>query len=293
MADDTTSGVIHDIGFRHYTGPRLGRAWAVRSLLVETLRGVYGLGRPSKVKVMPWVLVGIFALPALVIGILLILLKLGDLPWTYAGYPAGMALILTLFVAGRAPYAVSGDLRDGVMPLYLSRPVKSSDYVLAKFWGLALGLFLFTLLPETLLLIGALLGKLPIGANILGWLGGLIVAAVLAVVLSAIGLAIASITPRRGIGVAAIVTTLILAGGFAAILHETLNRKGSGEAAAYVTAINPYGLANSISVSWLGVDGARAPAGWLGALFLLVVFVTVVGGCLAFLVRRYRKVGGL
>ena len=42
-----TADVIHDIGFRHYDGPRLGRGWIVRSLLLETLRGVFGLGRPS------------------------------------------------------------------------------------------------------------------------------------------------------------------------------------------------------------------------------------------------------
>ena len=34
--------VIHDIGFRHYDGPRLGRGWAFRSLLLETLRGITG-----------------------------------------------------------------------------------------------------------------------------------------------------------------------------------------------------------------------------------------------------------
>ena len=59
--------VIHDIGFRHYDGPRLGRGWAFRSLLLETLRGAFGLGRPAKVKIMPWVLIGLFTVPAIVI----------------------------------------------------------------------------------------------------------------------------------------------------------------------------------------------------------------------------------
>ena len=62
-----TNSVIHDIGFRHYDGPRLGRGWAFRSLLLETYRGAFGLGRPAKVKIMPWVLVGLFTIPAIVI----------------------------------------------------------------------------------------------------------------------------------------------------------------------------------------------------------------------------------
>ena len=60
--------VIHDIGFRHYDGVRFGRGWIVRSLLVETVRGIFGLGRPAKSKIMPWVLFGILLLPPLIIA---------------------------------------------------------------------------------------------------------------------------------------------------------------------------------------------------------------------------------
>ena len=48
-----STGVIHDIGYRHYDGPRLGRGYLLRSLYVESLRGAYGLGRSAKSKVMP------------------------------------------------------------------------------------------------------------------------------------------------------------------------------------------------------------------------------------------------
>ena len=48
--------VIHNIGYRHYDGPRLGRAYARRSLFSQSLRGAYGLGRSAKSKVLPMLL---------------------------------------------------------------------------------------------------------------------------------------------------------------------------------------------------------------------------------------------
>ena len=68
-ADD----VIHDIGFRHYDGTRNGRGWVVRSLLVETVRGVFGLGRPARSKVMPWALIGILVVPPVIIALSILL----------------------------------------------------------------------------------------------------------------------------------------------------------------------------------------------------------------------------
>ena len=62
-------GAIHDIGYRHYDGPRLGASYIWRSLFVETLRGAYGLGRSARTKVMPFLLLAVMVLPAVVIGI--------------------------------------------------------------------------------------------------------------------------------------------------------------------------------------------------------------------------------
>jgi ABC-2 type transport system permease protein len=48
------SGVIHDIGYQRYTGPRLGRGYAIRSLYLHSLRTAFGLGRSAKAKIFPW-----------------------------------------------------------------------------------------------------------------------------------------------------------------------------------------------------------------------------------------------
>ena len=55
---------IHDIGYRSYDGPRLGRSYATRSLYSQSLRGAYGLGRSAKSKVLPMLLFVVMCVPA-------------------------------------------------------------------------------------------------------------------------------------------------------------------------------------------------------------------------------------
>ncbi len=95
--------VIHDIGFRHYDGQRLGRGWVVRSLLVDTVRGVFGLGRPARSKVTPWALIGILLIPPMIIALSILLTGGHDLPLSYTQYLDAMQLVVSLFVAGAAP----------------------------------------------------------------------------------------------------------------------------------------------------------------------------------------------
>jgi ABC-2 type transport system permease protein len=47
------AGVIHDIGYRHYEGPRLGRAAIARALGWHSLRSAFGVGRGAKAKIIP------------------------------------------------------------------------------------------------------------------------------------------------------------------------------------------------------------------------------------------------
>ena len=288
--------VIHDIGFRHYDGHRFGRGWVVRSLLVETVRGVFGLGRPAKSKVMPWSLIGILLIPPLVIAVSILLTGGDELAISYTQYPGAMELVISLFVAGAAPYCVSRDLRHGVMPLYLSRPMKRSDYVLAKFAGLAISLFGVLALAERLLLVGALLMKLPVGDQIAGWAGGILTVAILALILSGISLVIAAFTPRRGLGVAAIITGLLVVSGIVQILTAIADDKGYPTVASYLPALSPFSLVDGLAVRLLGVapsNGISYPAGALGLVVFGSLAVATVGACLAVLIRRYQKVGGV
>src|SRR5439155_3395446 len=80
------SDVIHDIGYRSYDGPRLGRGYATRSLLVHSLRGAYGLGRSGKSKVLPMLLYAAMCLPALIVVAVVIGTKSKQMPFEYTDY---------------------------------------------------------------------------------------------------------------------------------------------------------------------------------------------------------------
>ena len=54
-----SDGVIHDIGYQHYTGRRLGGRYATASLYTHSLRSAFGLGRSGKAKVFPFIVVGL------------------------------------------------------------------------------------------------------------------------------------------------------------------------------------------------------------------------------------------
>jgi ABC-2 type transport system permease protein len=219
MSQPHELGVIHDIGFRHYTGPRLGRGYLLLSLYTESLRGAYGLGRSGKSKIMPFVLLTAMILPAFIVAVVTAVTNADKLPLAYTSYSIQVQTIISVFLAAQAPALVSRDLRFKVMPLYFSRPLVRNDYVLAKLAALTTAVFILVAVPLTVLYVGALLAKLPFWAQTRGYLASLVGAAVLALVLAAIGLLIASITPKRGFGVAAIITVLLMLSVVSAVLQ--------------------------------------------------------------------------
>ena len=59
-------GVIHDLGYQHYDGPRLGRAGIIRALGWHSLRSAFGIGRGVRAKIVPILTLVIMCLPAVV-----------------------------------------------------------------------------------------------------------------------------------------------------------------------------------------------------------------------------------
>ena len=60
----------------------------------------------------------------------------------YVGIASTFTYAATVFVAVVAPELVSIDLRSNLLPLYLSRPLRRSDYALTKLAALAAAVFL-------------------------------------------------------------------------------------------------------------------------------------------------------
>ena len=96
-------GVIHDIGYRHYDGPRLGRGYLLRSLYIESLKGAYGLGRSAKSKVMPGLILAIMVFPAAIIAVVASVTAEKELPISCSAYISALGIAIAVFVASQAP----------------------------------------------------------------------------------------------------------------------------------------------------------------------------------------------
>ncbi|MDQ0933966.1 ABC transporter permease [Streptomyces turgidiscabies] len=290
---------IHNIGYRSYDGPRLGRAYARRSLYSQSLRGAYGLGRSVKSKVLPMVLFAVMCVPAAIMVAVTVATKAKQLPVEYTNYAIVMQAVIGLYVASQAPQAVSRDLRFKTVPLYFSRPIETADYVRAKFAALASALFIITAVPLVVLYAGALLAKLDFTDQTKGFLQGLVSVALLSLLFAGIGLVISAVTPRRGFGIAAVIAVLTISYGAVSTLQaiadaQTLGDGGSSSVVPWIGLFSPITLIDGVQTAFLGAKsaypGGVGPGAGEGVVFLLVVLGLVVG-CYGLLMRRYRKVG--
>jgi ABC-2 type transport system permease protein len=259
---------------------------------VHSLRGAFGLGRATRSKVVPFLLLAAMVVPAFVIALVVVLGGADELPLEYTSYAVRLGAVLTIFVAAQSPQAVSRDLRFRLVALYFARPISRATYVRTKLLAMSAALFAFLTAPLVVLYVGALLGELDVWDNTVGFLKGVVGAAMFAVVLASVGLAIAAWTPRRGIGVAAIVTVLTLLGGISAIVAGIAEEQGQDTVAGWAGLISPISIVDGVQV-WLLNSSASVVAGppgeWGGPVFALAA-VALVAVCYVLLMRRYRSV---
>jgi ABC-2 type transport system permease protein len=226
------SGSIFDLGYRRYEGPRLGRAYAIRSLVVDTFRGSYGLGRGGRAKVAPIALGAIAILPAIIfIGVLTLAARLGiqrelesATPLGYDGYFNAISVIVLLFCAAQAPELFSRDQRHSVLALYFSRALRRSDYALARLAGFALALLVLLLLPQLILFIGRVLLSTDIvtafGIDVVKVPAIVGQAAITAGLLGGLAMAVSAFTPRRAYATAGIIALFVVPGLVAGIVIQ-------------------------------------------------------------------------
>lgn len=294
MSEETSparAGAIHDIGYRPYDGPRLGTSYIRRSLFVETLRGAYGLGRSARSKVMPFLLLAVLVLPAVVMGIVTGYFGASSLPVRYTEYVVLLQVAVTIFLGSQAPAVMSRDLRFRVAPLYFSRPLSRQQYVQAKYAGMAVAVFVLLALPITLLLAGALLAELPLGEQLPDYLRAMAGAACYALLLAGIALVVAAMTPRRGLGVAAVVGVLLVLSGLQIAVSGMASEFGSDTFVGYTGLISPYTLVDGVVTGVLGAESSvdQGPPGAVGTAVFVALAVLLVAGSYAALVARYRK----
>jgi ABC-2 type transport system permease protein len=293
------TSVIHDIGYRNYDGPRLGRAYAVRSLFTHNLRAAYGLGRPAKSKIMPFLLFAIMMLPAVIsVAVTALASKIGNgAPVNlirYSSYAVYLQPLVAIFLAAQSPVLASRDLRFHVTPLYFSRPLSRLDYVLAKYGALTAALFILLATPVTLLFAGALATKQKdLGQHTLHWLGGMAGCLIFALVLAAIGLVVAAFTPRRGFGVTAVMAVYLISTAAVGSIQGIAENQTKFTVARWAGLFTPFNLVDDVQVWALGAKSSAPeppPSGLGGPVFTLVC-AAIVAGAIAVLYQRFRKAG--
>lgn len=287
------TGVIHDIGYRRYTGPRTSRAGVVRSLLFSGVLSVFGFGRSGRAKVLPFVLLGMTLVPAVIQVGVMVLIGLDASLLNYSGYNAGSSFLVVVFVAAQAPVLFSRDLRSGVISLYLARPLGAATFALTRWASLVLAILAFVLTPILVLFIGGLAADVSLREELprVGVaLGGAVLLALLVATVAAV---VASWTLRRGLAIAGSIMALLVGLGVTAGLQEVMSLEGLDEAAQWVGLLSPFVLVDSVQVA-LGDTASQfpAPAESVGAgLLLLAVALGLMATALLLLIRRYHSKG--
>jgi ABC-2 type transport system permease protein len=320
------TGVIHDIGYRRYSGRRLGRAQIVRALYWHSLRSAFGLGRGAKAKIVPVIVFVIMCLPAIASAVAVANGNPRLVPYDTYVFQLRVVLMI-IFVAAQAPELVSRDLRSHVLPLYFCRPLRRMDYPLAKLAAFITACLAIIEIPLVLLYLGTIAqshSPHAIWTQTRAFIPGLLVGLMWAVLLAAIGLALASLSGRRAYATGAIAIyfflTWILAGILIAVTQRNVVRSATinpppGGRPPGVPATGPIHVQNLTQVPttashlsglvspfttldgvrlWLGgtSKGPLPGVGGYGALYgamFLVLLAASVGGLFA----RYRKAGAL
>jgi ABC-2 type transport system permease protein len=293
-----TTGVIHDLGYQHYDGPRLGRPAIVRALAWHSLRSAFGLGRGARAKIVPVLVFVIMCLPA-VVNAVTVANGHGRL-FPYDTYVFRLrALVMTIFVAAQAPELVSRDLRSHVLPLYLSRPLRRLDYPLAKYVAFTTACLLMIEIPLLLLYLGTIVsagGWSGIWAETRALIPGLLIGALWAVLLAAVALAIASCTGRRAFATGAIAIYFFLTWTLASILIG-VGGGGPARLAAAPLAARLAGLISPLTVlegvrQWLGGTSVSPvpPPHSVGPAYG-VMLLALLAASLGWLALRYRRAG--
>ncbi|MEV6343491.1 ABC transporter permease subunit [Actinoplanes sp. NPDC051851] len=283
------AGVIHDIGYQRYTGPRLGRGAAFGALYQHGLRAAFGLGRSAKAKIFPWLVISVMLLVAVILAA--IRSQTGQNLVDYFEYDDSMSWLIIFFVAILAPELVSRDLRSGTLPLYFSRPLRAVDYVAAKVAATVTALWLLMGVPQLIMFLGAAFttkdGAKGVWNEFLDLLPGWGYSLLWAALFAAIGLLVASLTGKRAFAAGGIVAVFLMTtpvvGVLSVLPSSTTNHL------AFLAS--PMTLIQGVGV-WLRDNHETIDLGRFGPIYGIEA-VCLITACLLLLLARYRKVASL
>jgi ABC-2 type transport system permease protein len=286
-------GEVFERGYQHYEGERLGRSYAIRRLVIYSLKRGLGIKKRWTSKILPVILYGLAYIPALIIVALLAVLPAEDFDGLgYDSLYGTLELVILIFAAALAPEMLCDDRRERTLQLYFSRPLTRLDYLLAKVS--AMGILMSTIIfgPPLLLFIGlAFTDDSPlsyVADNITGLLKiasyGLLVSAYFA----ALGLIIATFTTRKGIAAAILIIGVLMLAGISNGFFESLE---DGEVRGYFVFTSPTDYIDALR-RWIFVSDSQNrmfDAANLPGVSLLAWLVIVVAAAVFFMHRTYLR----
>lgn len=300
MSTETRGGTVFDIGYQRYDGVRQGRSRGRAAIYGDGVRAALGLGRGPRAKLLPWLFIallnGIALIMALVAGAVD---RLGG-PGTaeQQGLPShgdfyGVAsVIMFVFAAVVGPELLCRDRREGVIHLYLVRPLTGTDYVVARWMAFFTVMVVAAWTPQTILLAGLSMGAPdPVAYLQENWLDiprFLLAGIALATYITTIAMVTASFTTRRAYASVFLVGLFIITTPLTAGLSQEIE----GLAGQWISMFNLTNIPVHVNDVIFGevsdlTDGA--PAGKFPALVLVgwyLAWVVVPGAVLWF---RYRR----
>jgi ABC-2 type transport system permease protein len=296
------TGVIHDIGYQSYDGPRLGRPQILLALGWHSLKSAFGIGRGAKAKIVPVFTFAVMCAPAVVNAIQLAVSGSHTRVVPYDTYrPVALrAIVLLIFLAAQAPEVVSRDLRSHVLPLYFARPIRRADYPLAKLAAFFAACLVMIEVPLLVLYVGTVT---QVGTGSAVWsetralIPGLLLGLAWAAVAASLGLLFASFSSRRAYATGSVAIFFFLTWTLALLLTnigEQAFGPGLGQPSALARLaglISPFTALDGMR-QWLGgtSPGPVPDPGGYGALYGIAVLAFLVAGA-GGLLLRYRKVG--
>ena len=311
---------VFDLGYQHYTGRREGRNRARFAVFENGVRTVLGIGRGGRAKILP---VGLFIAvmtPAVVFVIILSFIGDGasDFIPGPGDYYSIVSVILIIFGAIMAPELLCPDRRDNVLPLYLVRPLTSTDYVLARFLAFFVIALALVYAGQIVLQAGLVLtASDPVDYVRDNWLDVpriLGVGVLIALFISVAPLAVAAFTTRRAYAAAFVIAAWLLLNSisdgltFQECTFETVTRDGetissseecsspAGDLAPYVGLLNLGGATENIngmvfdSANENGGSPSSSAVSDLHDAFPIGAYILWVGIPALLLWNRYRRI---
>jgi ABC-2 type transport system permease protein len=118
--------------------------------------------------------------------------------------------------------------------------------------------------------------------------------ALLSLLFAGIGLVVASVTPRRGFGIAAVIAVLTISYGAVSTLQAIAEVQSGGDAIAWIGLFSPITLIDGVQSAFLGASsafpGGVGPGNGEGVVYVLLS-LGLIAASYGLLVRRYKKVG--